>query len=76
MSHKTTAKDYENLHVTSDILLLVGVDAKPSDVAQWTKGQQEAASNWASLEHLSASDNPVRRIPMPKFLKPFLKGRA
>lgn len=53
--------------LTYDLLSLCGghgVDE--SDVATWTDEQCRQAEEWASREHLSASDNDeVGRIPMP-----------
>lgn len=34
-------------------------------VANWTQEQRDAAYEWAGAEHLAASDNPIRRKPIP-----------
>jgi len=60
---------YENLHIIADMLGLVGIDVEASDVAQWTKVQQEQAEKYAAKAHLRASDNNVRVPTMPAFLK-------
>lgn len=54
--------------VLCDLLLLVNIAVTPATVASWTSDQREQASEWAAREHLSASDNPVRRIHKPEFL--------
>jgi hypothetical protein len=38
-------------------------------IAAWTSEQRVAAAQWAWLEHLSASDNMFRRVPMPEHVK-------
>lgn len=37
-------------------------------IASLTRDQREELREWAGREHLSASDNPVRRKPRPKLL--------
>lgn len=55
-----------------DILGLVLPRPVPiKTIKTWTCGQYLQAEEWASLEHLAASDNPVKRKPMPAFLAPF-----
>ena len=51
-----------------DLLSLVCVTVTEDEVAAWTPTMRMQAEQWAGLEHLSASDNPVRRAPKPEFL--------
>jgi hypothetical protein len=51
-----------------DILLLVGIHLGLDVIAGWTDQQRAQAEDWASREHLSASDNPIHRVPKPEFL--------
>lgn len=39
-----------------------------ASLAALTRDQREELRDWAGREHLSASDNPVRRRPRPKIL--------
>jgi hypothetical protein len=55
--------------VLSDILLLVGVQVPPEQVARWSDGQRLDAERWASAVHLDASDNTVKVPPKPEFLQ-------
>lgn len=56
-------------HVLSDILLLVNVTVSASEIATWSAEQVQAAADWASAVHLSASDNDdVVVPPKPEFL--------
>lgn len=44
-------------------------------VAGWSREERATAFQWATLEHLHASDNPeVRRIPCPPHVQ-ILRGR-
>lgn len=54
--------------VLSDLLTLADVTVPPEAVAMWTADERQMAGEWAAAEHLSASDNPVRRLPKPVFL--------
>ena len=36
----------------------------------WSADQREQAEDWATREHLSASDNPVQRLIRPAFMPP------
>ncbi len=55
--------------VLADLLSLVSVTVSPDQVATWTPEQREQAAEWASLVHLSASDNDdVKVPPRPAFL--------
>ena len=55
--------------VLRDILLLACRDVPPSVIAQWSPQEKALACQWASLTHLSASDNPVRLVDEPWFVK-------
>ena len=64
------SKHHEDLvHVTRDLLLLVGLKVPLSHIRKWSDWQLEAAGNFAAKSHLAASDNPVRVPPKPGFLK-------
>jgi hypothetical protein len=54
--------------VLTDLLSLVSVTVSPGQLAEWTPEQREQAAEWASLVHLSASDNDVVVPPRPAFL--------
>lgn len=57
------------LDTLRDILLLVNVAVPEGQMAAWTRAQRREAEEWASLEHLAASDNVgIRRRPKPAFL--------
>jgi hypothetical protein len=49
----------------SAVLGLVSVDIGPEWIIRWTDNEKIMAYDWAMREHLSASDNPVRRRPKP-----------
>jgi hypothetical protein len=55
--------------VLRDMLLLVSRRLPRATFRAWTANQRKAAENWASLSHLSASDNPVKVPPMPACVK-------
>lgn len=55
--------------VLREILLLAERDVPLSVIAQWTSEEKNLACQWASLTHLSASDNPVRLIDEPWLVK-------
>ena len=50
------------------VLRLVGFDASTEVVADWDLQRRVEVSVYAAYEHLSASDNPVRRHPRPAWL--------
>lgn len=56
--------------VIADIVCLASGTVIPAQViATWTPAERELAVQWASAEHLSASDNEdVKRIPEPGFV--------
>ena len=54
--------------VLRDILLVVGEDIPDWVIAQWTDDQRKQVAEYAAREHLSASDNPVTRLPRPAIL--------
>jgi hypothetical protein len=52
--------------VLSDMISLVANVTVPAAViATWTPRERNEAAGWASAEHLSASDNAVKRLPLP-----------
>jgi hypothetical protein len=51
-----------------DVLLVVCVDVPVDGIERWTEHERMLAYDWAAREHLHASDNPVRRRPMPSFI--------
>jgi len=56
--------------VLSDLMSLAGGTVIPPEViATWTDGEREQAAQWAAAEHLSASDNPVIRVPQPEVVR-------
>lgn len=55
--------------VVRDILLLCGRDVPLAIIAQWSDRERLAACEWGALEHLGASDNPVRTVKEPWFVK-------
>lgn len=54
--------------IVGDMLLLAAVDIPPHIIAVWTPNELALAYDWAAREHLSASDNSVRRRPKPWFI--------
>lgn len=58
--------------VTSDLLLLIGIDAPARLVATWTDEQCLAAEKWAASIH----DNPARIPIRPDFLPEPWKGES
>ena len=54
--------------VLRDILLVVGEDIPAEVIASWTDQQRDEVGRYAAREHLSASDNPVTRLPRPAVL--------
>jgi hypothetical protein len=56
--------------VIADIVCLAsGVMIPPQVIATWTPAERELAVQWASAEHLHASDHhAVKRIPEPGFV--------
>lgn len=57
-----------SLKALSGLLALVSHDVPPSALRRRTPSELARAEKWAALEHLSASDNPVRRIKRPEWL--------
>lgn len=55
--------------VTSGLLLLVGLELRRSSFYSWRDETRREVETWASLSHLSASDNPVRVPPKPEVLR-------
>ncbi len=60
------------LDTLRDLLSLVLKGPPSIEVMRfWTPKMREEAEEWASREHLAASDNPVKRIPKPTCLKDY-----
>lgn len=57
-----------DLAVLQDMLALVDVRVAMRELERRSPEERLAAERWAALEHLSASDNPVRRLPKPAWL--------
>jgi hypothetical protein len=56
--------------VLADMLSLASeVRIPPEVIATWTPREREDAAGWAGDEHLSASGNPVLRVPKPGVVK-------
>ena len=70
MSYRIVADSKRRAERLRDLLAMV-MQPPPSvtRVMGWTAEQREHAEEWAGREHLGASDNPIRRIPKPDFLK-------
>lgn len=51
--------------------LALAIPPQPADLACRSKEELELALEWACLEHLGASDNPVDRKPLPAWLRPW-----
>lgn len=61
-----------NPRILRDILgLVLPVPVPIKVIKTWTCGQFLQAEDWASREHLAASDNLTKRKPFPGFLKPY-----
>lgn len=56
----------QDLH---DVLLVAGADVPAGHIEQWTDNERALAYDWAAREHLAASDNPVKRRPVPYLIK-------
>ena len=54
--------------VLRDLLLLVGVRVSKETIKRWSDHQKRKVTEWASLVHLSASDNDVEIPNRPEFL--------
>lgn len=52
--------------ILQDIISLAGYDIPMEIINKWSISKRKYALKWASLEHLSASDNPVTRITIPE----------
>lgn len=52
--------------IVSDVVLLaIGLEIKPSWIDQWSEMERLVVYDWAMRDCLRASDNPVKRRPMP-----------
>jgi hypothetical protein len=57
--------------IVHDLMGLAAKDRPPLEVVRtWSAEQLAAAAEWATLEHLAASDNDVRRVERPGFTRP------
>jgi len=54
---------------TEDLMYLVDLEVSLEFIAKLSDEQVQDMELWAGSEHLSASDNIVRRLPMPAFLE-------
>lgn len=52
---------------------LENIEAVEAAVSGWTEEQRFQAWNWATLEHLYASDNEVDRVPCPEHVQQLLR---
>jgi hypothetical protein len=52
----------------ADVIGLAGTAVPAAVIATWTEAEREQALEWAAAEHLSASDNPVRRRGQPRLV--------
>jgi hypothetical protein len=59
------------LEVLHGLLHLVGYCCPPAVLEKRTARALKQAERWAAREHLSASDNPVRRLQRPEWLGAF-----
>ncbi len=70
------ARDPAPLTTLRDILGLVGYDASVAYLGRLSLRERVDLEVHATREHLSASDNPVRRLPRPSHLPPPWRGNA
>lgn len=59
------APDEVDDEVLYDTLLLVSITMPMYIIRQWTKYERMVVADWATREHLAASDNLVQRRPKP-----------
>ena len=60
-----------------DLLSLVMKEEHLPTVKQintWSAKMIRDAEEWAAAEHFAASDNPVKRIPEPSFLRAYKRN--
>lgn len=62
----STDQDEVTPQALADVIGLTGTVIPAEVIATWTRRERDAALEWAAAEHLSASDNPVRRVPQPE----------
>lgn len=68
-AYERAAADPAEPRVLSDLLALVGYDATPSTIEQWSLERRVEAEVYAVNVHLRASDNqPMRRHPKPAWM--------
>jgi hypothetical protein len=61
--------------VIHDMLSLVMENPPPAEViASWSDEDRQEVEDWAEIEHLYASDNYIRRKPMPEVIKRWQKS--
>jgi hypothetical protein len=61
--------------VIHDMLSLVMENPPPAEViASWSDEDRQEVEDWAGIEHLYASDNYIRRKPMPEVIKRWQKS--
>lgn len=58
----------ETPYMTRDMLLLASRFARIETIRSWPPVQQAQAFEWAAREHIHASDNPSKRLPMPAWV--------
>jgi len=68
-SYVDEAIDPADAKTLRDIMNLVGWDPDPQDVETWPLRMRVEAVVYCGREHLSASDNPVQRHPVPEWLR-------
>lgn len=66
--YRRVAKRIATPQVLSDILGLIGYDAKPSEIKEWPVEKRIQLEVYAVNVHLRASDNPIRKHPKPEWL--------
>lgn len=63
-----TANDIATAGQLRDLLLCVNIHAPLDMIHTWDAAQRQQAHDWATREHLNASDNDIARTPKPEFL--------
>jgi hypothetical protein len=64
-TYRRIAHDPAEVDVLVDLLELVGFAAQPEEIAMWPLRRRVEAEAYAVTEHLIASDNSLRRHPVP-----------
>jgi hypothetical protein len=60
---------YSEEAVWASLVLVMQPAPSKVEITDWDMEQRREAVEWATAEHLAASDNPVQRLPMPEWLK-------